>query len=255
MWSWLFDLENMAMSKYLRVGLAGLTIFVCVAATATQPTIRIRGTIESVKGDSTAIRSYDGKTTDLMLNSGTKFAEVLPSRLSDIKPGDFIGVGATGPDKALNALEVVVFPESMRGTGEGHYPWSVPAAVASADAQGSLKAPAGAPPVQGTMTNGTVADTAPNSGAPPVQGTMTNGTVAADSSRPGGNELTVSYGNGEKVQIVVPPGAPVVRFVPAQQSVLAAGAKVFVVASKPGGSNELSAKFVAVGKDGLMPPM
>lgn len=245
------------MSKFLGAALAGLTVFGCgvVAATAVPQTTRIRGTIESVKDDSAAVRAYDGKTVDLRLNSATKFAAVQPSSLADIKSGDFIGAGATGPEGQLKAIEVVIFPESMRGTGEGHYPWSVPAAVASADTHRSSQIPAGAPPVQGTMTNGTVAGAAPNTGAPPVQGTMTNGTVAAGSDHSGGKELTVSYGNGKQVQIAVPPDAPVVRLVPAQPSVLVPGAKAFIVAAEPGGSNELSANFVAVGQNGLMPPM
>jgi hypothetical protein len=165
----------------------------------------------------------------------------------------------------------------MRGTGEGHYPWSMPATVARADTQGNMQSStAGAPPVRGTMTNGTVADkaqsgsappvqgtmtngtvastTQPDS-APPVQGTMTNGTVASDVSATGGKKLTISYNNGEKVQVTVPPGAPVVRFVPAEKSVMTTGAKTFVTASTSGGGGEPTAKVVAVGKDGLMPPM
>lgn len=244
------------MSKFLGLALAGLTAFGCSAsALAAQQTTRIRGTIESVKGDRVAIKSYSGNTVDLMLNSSTKFAAVLPSSLSNIQSGDFIGAGATGPEGNLKALEVVIFPESMRGTGEGHYPWSVPSAVASADARSQAEASTGAPPVQGTMTNGTVSGANPSNGAPPVQGTMTNGTIANNTAKAGGKELTVSYGNGKKVQILVPPDAPVVRFTPAQRSVLVPGAKAFVVASKPSGNSELSASFVAVGKDGLMPPM
>jgi hypothetical protein len=244
------------MSKLLGVALAGLTVLgFSAGAAAAQQTTRIRGTIESVNGNALAMKSYGGKATDVVLRPGTKFAAVLPSSLSDIKPGDFIGAGATGPENDLKALEVVIFPNSMRGTGEGHYVWSVPAAVAAADTHGSAEASTGAPPVQGTMTNGTVASAAPASGAPPVQGTMTNGTVAANTSKAGGTELTVSYSGGKKVQILVPPDAPVVRFTPAERSVLVPGAKAFVVAAKPSGSNELEANFVAVGKNGLMPPM
>ncbi|HSU05665.1 MAG TPA: hypothetical protein VLI93_08840 [Acetobacteraceae bacterium] len=244
------------MSKFLGVALAGLAAFGCSAsAMAVQQSTRIRGTIESVNGDTVAIKSYNGKTVDVMLHSKTKFASVLPSSLSDIKSGDFIGAGATGPENNLKAMEVVVFPESMRGTGEGHYAWSVPAAVANADTHGSSETSTGGPPVAGTMTNGTVAGTTPANGAPPVQGTMTNGTVATNASKAGGKEFTVSYSNGKKVQILVPPDAPVVRLAPAQQSVLMPGAKAFVVASQPSGSSELSANFVAVGKNGMMPPM
>ena len=84
---------------------------------------------------------------------------------------------------------------------------------------------------------------------------MANGTMAADTGHSGGKKLTVTYHNGQRVQLSVLFDAPVVRFAPAQQSVVVPGAKAFVVASKPDGSNELSANFVAVGVNGLMPPM
>ncbi len=112
---------------------------------------------------------------------------------------------------------------------------------------------AGAPPVKGTMTNGTVAGTGTSQDAPPVHGTMTNGTVAGNSSAGGGKELTVSYNGGKKVQILVPSDAPVVRLQPAHRSVLKQGAKAFAVASGP--SSKLQANVVAVGKNGMMPPM
>jgi len=42
-------------------------------------------------------------------------------KLSDIKPGSFIGTAAiTGQDGKMTATEVHVFAESARGTGEGH---------------------------------------------------------------------------------------------------------------------------------------
>ena len=148
---------------------------------------------------------------------------------------------------------MVIFPNSMRGTGEGHYAWSVPAKVADADRHGAKGSSAGAPPVQGTMTNGTVASTGTSHGAPPVHGTMTNGTVAGNSSASGGKELTVRYNGGKKVQIMVPSSAPVVRLQPAHRSVLKQGAKAFAVASGP--SSKLQANVVAVGKNGMMPPM
>lgn len=250
--------EEKTVSKILSVALAGAFVVGCTgAALAAPPETRIRGTILSISGDQLVIKTYNGKTTELELGAHTKFISVLPSTLSSIKPGDFIGAGATGPESKIVAMEVVIFPNSMRGSGEGHYPWSVPAAVADADLHKSAGAPAGAPPVEGTMTNGTVASAASSSSsAPPVQGTMTNGTVASDSaaSASGGQELTVTYDDNGKVQILVPAATPVVRLQPAQRSILEPGAKAFAVASA-GSDGSLSAGVVAVGKDGLMPPM
>lgn len=83
---------------------------------------------------------------------------------------------------------------------------------------------------------------------------MTNGTVAANSSKAGGQKLTISYNNGKQSEISVPPGAPVVRLTPGQRSELTPGAKIFALASEGNGST-LTAKSIAVGKNGLMPPM
>jgi hypothetical protein len=138
----------------------------------------------------------------------------------------------------------------MRGTGEGHNAWSVPIAVANADRPAASAAP-GTPPVQGTMTNGTVVGSGSSEGAPPVQGTMTNGMVTTSA---GGQKLALSYNNGKQTEISVPSGAPVVRLTPGQRSELKPGAKIFALASEGNGST-LTAKSIAVGKNGLTPPM
>jgi len=83
---------------------------------------------------------------------------------------------------------------------------------------------------------------------------MTNGTVKADKPAAGGERtLTVGYGKDGTKQIVVPASAPIVAFEPADASVLKPGAKVFAVVDKESG--KLDGKLVAVGKDGLTPPM
>ena len=219
------------MRSALGVSVATLIIvFSASAATAQSPSANVRGTIESVQGNTLAVKAYDGKTMHVMLESGTKYAWVVPSSLSDLKSGNYIGTAATGPKKNLVATEVSIFPESMRGMGEGHYSWNMPATVARADAKG------GSGSSSGSMTNGSM-----------TNGSMTNGSVNSANRR-----LTVSY-NGQKVHVTVPPNTPVVRFDAAQKSILSPGKKVFIMASKSNG--KLDAKFVAVGKNGLMPPM
>lgn len=241
------------MQKALSMALAGLLVVACsTAALASGQKTRVRGTIESISGHTLVIKTYSGTTTKLLLGPDTKFISVVPASLADVKPGEFVGIGATGPETSILALEVVIFPNSMRGAGEGHYAWSVPAAVAAADRGESASPPAGAPPVQGTMTNGTVTTAA---SAPPVQGTMTNGTVATSSAAQGGRELNVSYDHGEKVRIMVPADVPVVRLVPAGRSILAEGAKAFAVATEGTDGGAAAANFIAVGRNGLMPPM
>lgn len=223
----------------------------CVPVLAAQH-IRVRGEVTAVHGNALHITTYGGKLVDLQLKPATRYVLVVPARLSEIRSHDFVDIGATGPESRLVALEVVIFPESMRGTGEGHYPWSLPAAVAAADRHQA--ASSNAPPVQGTMTNGTVASTSTSAAGPPVQGTMTNGAVTSNTRSTGGQELTVAYGKGGKVVILIPADAPVVRLEPAQRSVVKPGAKVFTVASTAPGAHP-SADFVAVGQNGMTPPM
>lgn len=242
-----------------RRGLAGIALAVALVfgggATALAASQRalVRGTIESVSGNSLTMKTYDAKTEHLKLGSKTKFAEVVAADRNDIQAGDFVGIGGTGANDKPTALEVVIFPDSMRGTGEGHYPWSVPAFVAATDRHETSNPPTGGPPVHGTMTNGTISSAAPATGGPPVHGTMTNGTVKSGANAAGGHIFTVSYDNGKHIQITVPDNAPVVRFVVATHSALVPGAKAFAIGTRAGG--HLDAGFVAVGKNGLMPPM
>jgi len=229
------------MRSALGVSVATLIIvFSASAATAQSPSANVRGTIESVQGNTLAVKAYDGKTMHVMLESGTKYAWVVPSSLSDLKSGNYIGTAATGPKKNLVATEVSIFPESMRGMGEGHYSWNMPATVARADAKGGSGSSSGSM-TNGSMTNGSM-----------TNGSMTNGSMTNGSVNSANRRLTVSY-NGQKVHVTVPPNTPVVRFDAAQKSILSPGKKVFIMASKSNG--KLDAKFVAVGKNGLMPPM
>lgn len=240
-------------------GMAGIALAVAlvfggsVSALAAAPTAHVRGTIESISGHTLTIKTYAGKTEHVTLNGKTKFASVVRADRQAIKAGDFVGIGGTGSNTMPTALEVVIFPNAMRGMGEGHYPWSVPSFVAATDRHNTVNPPVGGPPVQGTMTNGTITAAAPSVGGPPVQGTMTNGTVEKGASAMGGDMLNVAYNHGKHIQIMTSDNVPVVRFVVASSAVLAPGAKAFVIASKTG--KGWVAEFVAVGKDGLIPPM
>jgi hypothetical protein len=250
--------KGSVMGKFLSIVCMAIAVLgLAITAGAAVQNERVHGTIASVASNNLKVDSGNGKTIDLTTGSDTKYAWVVPSSLSDIKAGDFVGIGATGSDSQPAAREVTIFPESMRGTGEGHYGWSVPAAGARADRNETGRdEPPGAPPVQGTMTNGTVTGATPQTqSAPPVQGTMTNGTVASKGAQGGGQDVTVSYSNGQHIQIHVPPNAPVVRLVPTDRSALQSGSKLFAVASRSGNSDSLKANFIAVGKDGLTPPM
>jgi hypothetical protein len=89
-----------------------------------QETVRVRGTIERIDGSTLYVKARDG--ADLKINLADKpvFTAIIPATLADLKPGTYVGSAATpGPDGGLRAVEVHIFPEAMRGTGEGHRPW------------------------------------------------------------------------------------------------------------------------------------
>jgi hypothetical protein len=91
------------------------------------PPVRVRGTIEGII-DSAAyvVKTRDGAELRVTLAEKPQIAGIVKASLSDIKEGSFVGVTAMPkPDGSLSALEVHIFPEAMRGTGEGHYPWDL----------------------------------------------------------------------------------------------------------------------------------
>jgi hypothetical protein len=98
-----------------------------VLPAAAQDTVRIRGTIESVDGAVYTIKNRDGAELKLtMVETNPLFVAIVKSTMADIKPGMFVGsTGTSQPDGSQKAIEVHIFPESMRGTGEGHYDWDL----------------------------------------------------------------------------------------------------------------------------------
>ena len=133
-----------------------------VAAAQGTPPVRLRATVESYAAPLLVIKERSGKVISLILPEETGVVEVIPTDITSIQPGSFIGTAALPrADGKLEALEVVVFPEAARGSGEGHYPWD-------------LKP-------ESSMTNATVADLARS---------------------PNGRTLTLRYKDGEKIVIV-----------------------------------------------------
>jgi hypothetical protein len=87
---------------------------------------RVRGTIESVDGDVIAVKSRSGEDVKLHMTGDIRVAGIVKISLADIKVGSFIGATTVpGPDGVNNAVEVHVFPEEMRGTGEGSRPYDL----------------------------------------------------------------------------------------------------------------------------------
>ena len=97
-------------------------------AIAQQPpsATRVRGTIEAVDGDVLAVKSRGGEDVRLHMTGDLRIVGITKISLSDIKVGSFIGTTTVpGPDGSQNAVEVHVFPEAMRGTGEGSRPYDL----------------------------------------------------------------------------------------------------------------------------------
>jgi hypothetical protein len=101
-------------------------VLIGTALSASAQDVRIRGTIERIEGPVYVVKNRDGAELKLTVTDNPLFVAIAPSTMADIKPGMFVGsAGTMQPDGTQKAIEVHIFPESMRGTGEGHYDWDL----------------------------------------------------------------------------------------------------------------------------------
>src|SRR5215212_8720123 len=131
------------MSQFTARILATIALLLAAApiAVAQEASARVRGTIERVEGDTYVVKARNGSEHKVKLADNAMIVALLKASLADIKPGSYVGVsGMPQADGSQKALEVHIFPDAMRGTGEGHRGW---------DLQPSS-----------TMTNGSVEQTA-----------------------------------------------------------------------------------------------
>jgi hypothetical protein len=174
---------------------------------------RIRGTVEKLDGNHLTVKSRDGQSLTVALAPNFTVRGVVTKSIGDIKTGDYVAsTSVKGPDGKLKAIEVHIFPESMRGTAEGQLPW----------------------------------DLVPDS-------IMTNATVEQITAAPQGQILKVTY-KGSEAEVTVPPGIPIVGYVPADTGLLQPGTTIFIVARKQA-DGTLTAASVTAEKDGVKPPM
>ena len=114
-----------------RLLLAGALITLLALPAAAQNTpqgtpMRIRGTVEKLDGQNLTVKSREGPELTIALAPNFTVSAVVKKSLTDIKAGDFVGAASMkGTDGKLHALEVLIFPEAMRGTGEGERPWDL----------------------------------------------------------------------------------------------------------------------------------
>ena len=167
-----------------------LAITLGVSAFAQAP-VRLRASIERVDQGSITVKERSGEIITLVVPANLVVSEVYPIDITNIKPGSYIGSAAMlQPDGTLKALEVLVFPETSRGAGEGHRGWDLQP--------------------QSTMTNATVEELL---------------VVSGNASR----TLKLKYKDGEKT-LTVPTDVPIVTLKPGDTSLLVVGAKLFITA-------------------------
>ena len=120
------------MNKMTRraLGVAGFALILATSVSfAQQPpqTVRVRGTVEAAAGAMLTVKSRDGQTTyKIKMADNVAVRGIVKAALSDIKNNSFIGVtGMPQADGSQKAVEIHIFPEALRGTGEGHRPWDL----------------------------------------------------------------------------------------------------------------------------------
>ena len=152
------------MPRLLVASFTAITVFTSSAWAQQTPTVRIRGTIESVDGNTLGIKTREGSDVKVNMTDNVAVFAVVKTELSQIKEGSYIGVSAMAePDGTQKAFAVHIFPENQRGAAEGFRPW----------------------------------DARPNS-------TMTNATVAETVKGTEGQNILVKYKDGEKKVVVPP---------------------------------------------------
>ena len=110
--------------KITAVSAFALVFGASIAAAQAPQIVRVRATIVSVDGAMLTAKARDGAEMKIKLTDNAPVNEVVKASLADIKPNSFVAVtGMPQPDGSQKAVAVVIFPEAMRGVGEGHRPW------------------------------------------------------------------------------------------------------------------------------------
>lgn len=225
--------------------LAGLIAAALAAACASAQTVppaaapaaqRIKGTIEAFDPVARSLSVTSGKTiATVTLPANLRIVYNQRRKVADIKEGDFIGAAALkAAGGKLRAQQVAVFPEELRGMGEGQYPMG--------DAASNR-----------IMTNATVAGVtaaAPNNGTLKV--TYRGATAAVDGSCGGHANAAGSAGCSGDAEIVIAPGIPVIGLMLGDETLLVPGAAVSLVATTTS-EGTLQATRLTVEKDGVKP--
>jgi hypothetical protein len=176
----------------------------------------IKGKIAAVEGSTMVIdRAKGGGQAKVRLTEKAVIMTVGTATTADIKPGSFVGVGAIPQaDGTQKAVRVMIFPETQRGSNEGHYPWKAPTA--------------------------------------PSGSTMTNATVDTTAAGVNGQVLTVKYKGGSQ-KIVIGKEAEILANIPGDRGHLKAGAAIAVPVAEAAADGNLETSRVNVGRGDYIP--
>jgi hypothetical protein len=198
-----------------------VTLVATASVFAQDRPMRVRGTIDQIEGSMMTVKSREGDTLKVKLADDGKVVALVKASMADIKPNSYVGSTAMPqPDGSWKAIEVHIFPEEMRGTGEGDRPYDYKP--------------------QSTMTNGTV-----NS----VGKSTVGGTVVSEE----GTTLTLGYKDGSK-KIDVTPETVIVSYMPGSREELKPGARIYIPAATRQADGTLMTARINVGR-GVTPPM
>jgi hypothetical protein len=106
-------------------GALGFAALLGTAGAQAAEDVRVRGTIMSLDGSTLTVRTREGPVSALALQPGWKVTGLAKASVEDIKPGDFVGVASLPMAGGDGAVEVLVFPPALKGSGEGSYPWDL----------------------------------------------------------------------------------------------------------------------------------
>jgi hypothetical protein len=189
-----------------RIVLAGVIASMASSASAQSPqTQRVRGEITGVADRVLTVKAREGDTLSIRLADSFAVIGVAKADIADIKPNSFVGIASIrNADGKWVALEVLVFPESARGSNEGHYPWDLQP--------------------QSTMTNGTVATV-----TEAAQGRMLK---------------VAYKGAEQPIEIAVPSNVPIVTFTAGSPELVKAGNHIFTTATKGSDGSLTSARLL-----------
>jgi hypothetical protein len=220
----------------MRAVFAALTavVLACPALAQTTPPQRVKGTIEAFAAPNLTVKTDQGKTLEIALTPDARVIANEKSTLADIKPGDFVASAAQlEPDGKLHSQELRIFPEAMRGLGEGQYPMDTP---------------------NRSMTNATVLEV--NGQVKASSGVLKltfHGSTAGANGACTGHASAPGKGNCEgQTELIIGKKVPVTKWVLGDSTWLETGKAVSLFAAT-GPDGTLSTRGVVVERGGIKP--